>query len=121
MNWYVEVLRKYMVFTGRARRQEYWMFILVSFGITIALGILESMVGGVFGSQDFNFFTKIYGLFIMIPSFAVGVRRLHDTGKSGWWILMTPIPVLNIVLLVFMCLDSQPGPNNYGANPKQMY
>lgn len=113
MNWYLDVLKKYAEFSGRARRKEYWMFFLFYFLIAIAIGIIEAIIhtGGVLGA--------IYALAMLIPGLAVTVRRLHDTGRSGWWILIGLIPVIGtIVLLVFMVLDSQPGDNEYGPNPK---
>jgi uncharacterized membrane protein YhaH (DUF805 family) len=113
MNWYLDVLKKYAVFTGRARRKEYWMFALFNVIIAIALGIIEGIVGGpgVLGG--------LYGLAVLIPSIAVGVRRLHDTGRSGWWILIGLVPVIGfIVLIVFFATDGQPGTNQYGPNPK---
>jgi uncharacterized membrane protein YhaH (DUF805 family) len=113
VNWYLDVLKKYAVFTGRARRKEYWMFALFNVIIAIALGIIEGIVGGpgVLGG--------LYGLAVLIPSIAVGVRRLHDTGRSGWWILIGLVPVIGfIVLIVFFVADSQPGTNGYGPNPK---
>jgi uncharacterized membrane protein YhaH (DUF805 family) len=113
MNWYLEVLKKYAVFDGRARRTEYWMFVLFSVIIAIVLGVVEGIVGGpgVLGA--------LYGLAVLVPSLAVGARRLHDTNRSGWWLLIGLVPVIGvIVLLVFMVADSQPGSNQYGPNPK---
>ena len=113
MNWYLDVLKKYTVFTGRARRKEYWMFVLFHVIIIIALSLVEAIVGGpgILGS--------LYVLAVLIPSLAVGVRRLHDTGRSGWWLLIGLVPLIGtIVLIVFFVADSQPGTNQYGPNPK---
>ena len=113
MNWYLEVLKKYAVFTGRARRQEFWMFTLVNIIIYLVLGFVEGLVGspGIIG--------LIYNLAILVPSLAVSVRRLHDTDRSGWWMLIGLIPLVGaIVLIVFMVMDSNPGDNQHGANPK---
>lgn len=113
MNWYIAVLKKYAVFNGRARRQEYWMFFLVNFIIGFAISIIESFVGsrGALGI--------VYSLAVLIPGIAVGVRRLHDTGRSGWWMLINLIPLLGlIVFIVFAVQDSQEGENQYGPNPK---
>lgn len=112
MNWYLEVLKKYAEFNGRARRQEYWMFMLFNILISFAIGFVE----GFFGSAGILSF--VYALAVLIPGIAVTVRRLHDTGRSGWWVLISLVPVVGIVLLVFMCLDSQSDGNQYGANPK---
>lgn len=113
MQWYLKVLSNYIGFQGRARRKEYWMFFLFNFLITMLLSMIEVMIG--LG----GILSGIYGLFVLLPSIAVNVRRLHDIGRSGWWMLLSFIPVVGlIVLLVFAVLDSQPGENKYGPNPK---
>src|SRR5512145_3195420 len=113
MSWYLAVLKKYAVFSGRARRTEYWMFFLVSLIISVVLGVVEPMVGSP------GFIGIVYSLAVLVPSLAVGVRRLHDTGRSGWWLLIGLVPVIGvIVLIVFAVGDSQPGANQYGPNPK---
>ena len=118
MNWYLAVLRKYAVFSGRARRMEYWMFALVSFVIVCVLSTMEFMMGIAVGSPQ-SALTILYTLAVFIPELAVCVRRLHDTGRSGWWLLLTLLPVLGIVILiVFVLQDSQPGENRFGPNPK---
>ena len=113
MNWYLEVLKKYTVVSGRARRKEYWMFVLFNIIIAIAIGFVEGLVGspGIIG--------MIYCLAVLVPSVAVSVRRLHDTGRSGWWVLVAFVPLIGaIVLIVFMVLDGQEDENEYGPNPK---
>lgn len=113
MNWYLEVLKKYAVFSGRARRKEYWMFFLFNIIITFVLEFIEELAGspGILG--------MLYSLAVLIPGIAVSVRRLHDTDRSGWWLLITLIPLIGaIVILVFMVQDSKPGENQYGMNPK---
>lgn len=113
MNWYLEVLKKYAVFSGRARRKEYWMFFLFNFIIASMLWV----VGGLVGSQIIG---TLYDLAVFIPSIAVFVRRLHDTGRSGWWCFIALIPLIGwIVLLFYMVEDGNPGQNQYGANPKE--
>jgi len=106
MRWYIEVLKKYAVFNGRARRKEYWLFFILNLMIVYSLGFIESLASGP-GIID-----KIYTLAVLIPGIAVGVRRMHDTGRSGWWLVL---PVVNIVCLL---LDSQPEDNRFGSNPK---
>lgn len=119
MNYYLDVLRKYFVFEGRARRKEYWMFVLFSILISIVLSIVERVTGLYSAENGVGFLSSIYSLAILIPSITVGVRRLHDTGKSGWWILIGLIPFIgSIVLIVFFVMDSDPGQNEYGPNPK---
>jgi len=113
MNWYLEVLKKYTVFTGRARRTEYWMFVLINILISIAIGVVEGLIGSP------GYLGLIYSLAVLLPSIGVSIRRLHDTSKSGWWLLIGLIPLVGmIVLIVFMATDSTPGDNQYGPNPK---
>ena len=113
MNWYIEVLKKYAVFSGRARRKEYWMFVLFYIIFGIILGIIEGIIG------ISGILTGLYCLALLIPSIAVSVRRLHDIGRTGWWVLICLVPIVgSIVLLIFMLLDSQPGDNQYGPFPK---
>jgi len=106
MNWYITVLKNYAVFGGRARRKEYWMFILFNIIISFVIGFIEGLAGGT-GTIEF-----IYALAVFIPSIAVGVRRMHDSDRSGWWLLL---PIVNIV---FLCFDSQSENNRFGDNPK---
>ena len=117
MNWYLMVLKKYAVFRGRARRKEYWMFVLFNFIFALALGIIEAIAG----ISNQAVLSGIYGLAVLVPELAVSVRRLHDTNHSGWWLFIGLIPLIGfIVLLVFMVRDSQPGENKYGPNPKEV-
>jgi uncharacterized membrane protein YhaH (DUF805 family) len=112
MNWYLEVLKKYAVFSGRARRKEYWYFVLFNLIISIILIIIDYMINS-------QILTTLYSLGVLIPSIAVTVRRLHDTDRRGWWIFISLIPIIGaIVLLIFMVLDSQKGENRFGPNPK---
>ncbi len=113
MNWYLDVLKKYATFGGRARRKEYWMFFLFNLIIAVVLAVVDAVMGsaGVIG--------LLYSLAVLLPGLAVTVRRLHDTGRSGWWVLIAFLPIIGaIVLLVFMVLDSYPSNNEYGPNPK---
>lgn len=113
MNWYLKVLKQYADFNGRARRQEYWMFVLFNIAFGIAAAILDTILGswGAIGG--------LYGLAMIIPGVAVGVRRLHDIGKSGWMLLVALIPVIGVIwLIILLATDSTPGSNQYGANPK---
>ena len=115
MEWYLAVLRKYAVFSGRARRKEFWMFVLVNFIISLGLGVISIVI-----KDKNNILGMLYSLAVFLPSLAVSVRRLHDTGRSGWWLLIGFIPIIGwIALLIFYIMDSQPGENKYGPNPKE--
>ena len=118
MNWYLEVLKKYAVFSGRARRKEYWMFFLFNIIIVVVLGFIEGVIG-LAPESDQSVLAMLYSLAVFLPGLAVGIRRLHDTGRSGWWLLLAIIPIVGaIILLVFLVQDSQSGENQYGLNPK---
>lgn len=120
MNWYFGVLKKYAVFSGRARRKEYWYFFLFNIVISIVLAIIDSITGSFSPETGMGVFGGIYALAVLIPGIAVSVRRLHDTDRSGWWLLIGLIPLIGaIVLLVFMVQDSKPSQNQFGSNPKE--
>lgn len=123
MDWYLEVLKKYAVFTGRARRREYWMFTLINSLIIFGLGFIATFTGDINGPVSELAVVVAIGYYIGIigPVLSVSVRRLHDTGRSGWWLLIALVPLVgSIAVLVFMVLDSQQGPNQYGSNPKEV-
>ena len=115
--WYPEVLKKYAVFSGRAHRKEYWFFFLVNVLIALALGVIDGLIG-ISGDANQSVLVSLYWLAVLVPSIAVGVRRLHDTGRSGWWMLLGLVPIVGLVLLVFLALDGERGPNAYGPDPK---
>ncbi len=103
MYWYLKVLKKYAVFSGRARRKEYWMFVLFNTIITFALGLVAAIMG-----SDWNVLSDIYQFAIIIPTVAVGFRRVHDTNRSGWWWF----------LVVPLFFNGHPNDNYYGPDPK---
>jgi uncharacterized membrane protein YhaH (DUF805 family) len=119
MHWYIDVLQKYAVFSGRARRAEYWFFVLFNFLISIGLAIVDAVLG-LTSDSGFGPLQSLYGLAVFVPSLAVSVRRLHDTNRTGWWLLIALIPIVGaVVLLIFMVTDSDAGANQYGPNPKE--
>jgi uncharacterized membrane protein YhaH (DUF805 family) len=125
MSLMFQPLKKYAEFNGRARRSEYWMFTLFIILVEIAYFILLSVIGGGTGGNMNGVgigLSGLYGLFVLgiiIPSIAVGFRRLHDTDRSAWWLLIAFLPFIGgIVLLVFNVLPGTPGPNKYGPDPK---
>lgn len=111
MNWYLEVMKKYAVFSGRARRKEFWMFFLFNLIIVFALWFIEGILGLTPESADL--LNTIYQLAVFLPSIAVGVRRMHDTDRSGWWLL---VPIFS---LVFACTKGTRGENRFGPDPKE--
>lgn len=113
MAWYLTVMKQYAVFSGRARRKEYWMFVLCNLGIALVLSLLGQLIG--LKEQIAN----LYSLVVLLPSLAVGVRRLHDTDRCGWWLLINLIPVVGtLVFLYFMVCEGEAGPNRFGEDPK---
>ena len=121
MEWYLAVLRKYADFSGRARRKEYWMFFLINALVGFGLAFVGGLLGDEAGLGGMMLYL-LYLLGTLIPGLAVSVRRLHDTGRSGWWLLISIVPIVGpIVLLVFTVQDSEPGDNVFGANPKGSY
>jgi uncharacterized membrane protein YhaH (DUF805 family) len=106
MNYYLDVLKKYAVFSGRARRKEYWMFVLFSFFVSIAIMVIQRLLG--IGVN----LLQLYDLVILLPAIGAGIRRMHDTNHSGWWILL---PIVN---LIFAVTEGDSGENRFGTDPK---
>lgn len=118
MDWYLKVLKNYANFEGRARRKEYWMFLLFNIIIAIVLGIIDGVLG-MRTSSGFGVLGSLYSLAVLLPGIAVAARRLHDIGKSGWWQLIVFIPFIGaIVLIVWYATAGNGGSNQYGADPK---
>jgi uncharacterized membrane protein YhaH (DUF805 family) len=118
MNWYLTVLKRYAQFEGRASRSEYWFFVLFNIIVSIILVMIDRLLHLTIADGAMGILTLIYSLGVLLPSIAVGVRRLHDTSRSGWWMLLAFVPIASLVLIVFFVLDSTPGTNQYGSNPK---
>jgi uncharacterized membrane protein YhaH (DUF805 family) len=134
MEWMLMPLRRYAEFSGRSRRKEYWMFFLFVLIVSIVLGWLDSALG-LGGSSSSSLATgekmggafaynagvlgTIFSLATLIPGIAVAVRRLHDTDRSGWWLLIVFTIIGAVVLLVFFLLDGTRGPNRFGPDPKE--
>lgn len=122
--YFLDVIKNHYVdFDGRASRKEYWMF--VAFYLAIYIGL--SIVSGIFGAVSdalallVSLLVMLFGLAIILPSLGIAVRRLHDTGRSGWFILLGLIPLVGLVLLYFMILEGDKGPNEYGPDPLDPY
>jgi uncharacterized membrane protein YhaH (DUF805 family) len=120
MNWYLQALKKYATFSGRARRREYWFYVLFYVIIIVVLSVIDGIIGMNMGGAGVGILTAIYILAVFLPTLAVLVRRLHDTGRSGWWFFIQLVPLVGFfILLYFLVSDSQPGTNAYGPNPKE--
>ena len=121
MHWYIDVLKKYTVFSGRARRKEFWMFFLFSTIISVILAVVDQFMGWQFemGGDIIGFLSTLYYLAVVVPYLAVIVRRLHDTERTGWWMLIAFIPFVGVlILLVFLILQGTRGDNRFGPDPK---
>lgn len=116
MNWYLKVMREYFDFNGRARRKEYWMFLLLYILLSFALAFVITLVLGE------RFANGIFGLWMLahfIPGIMVGIRRMHDIGRSGWWLLISLVPVVGwIIALYWTVKEGDRGSNAYGPDPK---
>ena len=106
-------LSKYVTFSGRARRSEYWWFVLLAVGVNVIAAIVDNVAGN-------SIFAIVAGLALFLPGLAVAIRRLHDTNRSGWWYLLIFVPFAPIALIVFYCQDSAPVANAYGPSPKSL-
>jgi uncharacterized membrane protein YhaH (DUF805 family) len=107
MDYFIGVLKKYADFNGRARRKEYWMFILVSIIINVVLAIFSM-----------DIVSMIFSLALLVPNISVGARRLHDTGRSGWWQLIYFVPLIGMVVMIVFLVQDSHDDNDYGVNPK---
>ncbi len=123
------VFRQYVGFTGRARRSEFWWWVLFLFVVNLLTGVLDALFGtriilsedGAIAVFTTGVISNLVSLALFLPSLAVLIRRLHDSGRTGWWVLIGLIPFVGfIVLLVFALLDSEPGANSHGPNPKEL-
>ena len=119
MEWYLKVLKNYVGFSGRARRKEYWMFVLFNIIFAVVAMILDNVLG--LASKEYGY-GPIYGLYalaVFLPGRAVSVRRLHDIGKSGWWLLIALIPIVGaIMLIIWDVREGERGDNRFGPDPK---
>jgi uncharacterized membrane protein YhaH (DUF805 family) len=119
MDWFVTGLKRYAVFRGRAGRPEYWYFTLIYFLVSVLLAVLDAIAGNFDFNSGIGLLSGIFALALVLPVLAVTARRLHDTGRSGWWMLIMLIPLVGaIVLLVFTVQAGTPGENAYGLGPE---
>ncbi len=107
MDYFIDALKKYADFNGRSSRKDYWMFILVYLIVNIILAVLGMDV-----------ISGIVGLALLIPSISIAARRLHDTGRTGWWQLIALIPIVGLIILIVFLAQDGHDTNDYGANPK---
>ncbi|MGV1011119.1 MAG: DUF805 domain-containing protein [Flavobacterium sp.] len=120
IDWYKKVVfENYANFNGRARRAEYWWFILANMILAVVAMVIDNVAGITFGEIPYGPVYVLYALAVFLPGLAVSVRRLHDVGKSGWFYFIALIPLVGAIwLLVLFCSEGEPGENQYGANPK---
>lgn len=120
IEWYKKVVfENYANFSGRARRSEYWYYTLATIIVSIILSTLDNVAGLTFGLADSGILSSIYSLLVFLPGLGVMVRRLHDVGKSGWFILIVLIPLAGVIwLLIVLCTEGNSGVNAYGPDPK---
>ena len=119
MDWYLEALKKYAVFEGRSRRKEYWFFGFFNAIFSVVLVIADVLFGTSGGAFSPGLLSTLYTVGVFLPALAVLVRRLHDTNRSGWWVLISFLPLIGVLVLLFFSLqEGQPGENEYGVSPK---
>lgn len=119
MEWYLKALKNYVGFSGRSRRKEYWMFTLFNVIAAIIAMVLDNVLGLASATTGYGPIYGLYFLAVLLPSLAVAIRRLHDTDRSGWWLLLGLIPLIGaIILIVWMATDGTVGDNRFGSNPK---
>ena len=117
MHWYLDVLKKYADFSGRAGREEYWMFQLLNFAVSVIVGLVNMVFTGA-NSEAIPWLAVLYSIGTFLPSLAVVIRRLHDTNRSGWWYCIAFIPLLGaLALLYFLISEGDVGDNDYGPSP----
>lgn len=122
MNYYFAAFRKCAVFKGRATRSEYWYFTLFNILAVGIFGLIDQVMGTFNFDAGYGPLSAIYTLAMILPGLGVSIRRLHDTGRSGWWFMITAIPILGLlVFLYFALLESDPNPNQYGESPSWKY
>ena len=121
MEWYIKVIKSYSDFNSRARRKEYWMFTLWNIIFALLASLLDYSFGIVYPLVGYGPLYIAYALFVLVPGIAVAVRRLHDTGKSGWMYLVAFIPIAGwIWLLILFITEGDQGNNAYGEDPKEL-
>ena len=111
MEYFTGALKRYADFSGRARRKEYWMFILFYLIFYIVLSVIDGFLESIW-------LCSVYSLVLLLPSISVAARRLHDVGKSGWWQLIVLIPLIGAIILIFFLVKDSHDDNDYGPNPK---
>jgi len=122
MRWYLSGLKKYAVFKGRSRRKEFWMFGLYSTIFAFSALVLDSTIGFSNKTYGFGALSPMYFILVLLPSWGITVRRLHDVGKSGWFLSVLLLPLIGLVwLIVLLCTDTMPRKNRYGRSPKRFF
>ncbi len=119
MSWYIKCIKNYVNFSGRARRKEYWFFVLFNSIFTSIAMMIDNLANITYYGEIYGYITSIYGLLTFLPNFAVLVRRLHDTERSGWWVFISFVPLVGYIwLFVLTIMEGNVGENYYGDDPK---
>ncbi len=119
MNWYLMTIKQYFDFSGRARRKQYWFFTLINIILSLLLSSFDGLIGLFNVDAGLGLISGLYSLAILLPAIGVTVRRLHDTGRTGWWLLIGLIPLIGaLVLLYFLVSNGEEQTNRFGTNPK---
>lgn len=121
MEYFIKAFKNYVVFKGRTSRKEFWMFVLFS----VIFGVVAVILDSIFGLRDdytgYGFFSIVFSLAVMLPSLSAEVRRLHDIGKSGWWMFITLVPLIgSIWLIILLVKEGNQGENEYGEAPNSI-
>ncbi len=122
MQWYFRAFRRYATFSGRAYRQEFWLFLLWSLVVSLLLSIIDRKAGWMVVQEEqieMGWLQLVYAVATLVPTLALSARRLHDIGRSGWWQLIGAIPFVGlIVMIIWFATPGTPGPNRYGPDPR---
>ncbi|MHB8087994.1 MAG: DUF805 domain-containing protein [Anaerolineaceae bacterium] len=119
MKYYVAALKKYAVFSGRASKKEFWMFVLFNILVSLVLGIFDYILGTTYGPREIGILSSIYSLVVFLPSLGVAIRRLHDIGNIGWWVFISLVPIIGIIwYVIIMSKNGDPAENAFGPVPE---
>ena len=121
LNWFLDAIKKYAVFSGRAGRKEYWSFFFVYLIISIFTSVLDIIIGKFDMKSGLGPISGAFYLATLLPALGIAIRRFHDTGRSGWWVLIIFVPIVGLIIyIVLLARAGDTGENNYGPVPSQV-